>query len=120
MRDQKKLWFFRRIPIIVAVLLCGYGISLWAEPGAAGRSRGPIAVVDDPKPMDFQKPLDFQVNYLYRPGGQGEPRPIENGTVLQSGDHYKIQFTPKENSYVYIFQLDSTDKIYELFPMERW
>ncbi|MFO7641733.1 MAG: DUF4384 domain-containing protein [Candidatus Competibacteraceae bacterium] len=37
--------------------------------------------------------------------------------MLNSGDHYKIQFTPAEDSYVYIFQVDSSKAIYQLFPM---
>jgi hypothetical protein len=63
------------------------------------------------------KPLSFKVNYVYRPGGQGPLKPLAEGSVLNSGDHYKIQFTPTEDSYVYIFQVDSSKAIFQLFPM---
>lgn len=64
-----------------------------------------------------QKSLSFKVNYVYRPGGQGSLKPLAEGSVLHSGDHYKLQFTPEENGYVYIFQVDSNKAIYRLFPM---
>ncbi len=67
-----------------------------------------------------RQPLRFQVNYVYRPGGQGPLKPLTEGAVLHSDDHYKIQFTPQEDSYVYIFQLDSSETIYRLFPMEAF
>lgn len=63
------------------------------------------------------KPLNFKVNYVYRPGGQGPLKPLAEGSVLNSGDHYKIQFTPTEDGYVYIFQMDSSKAIFQLFPM---
>lgn len=64
--------------------------------------------------------LFFSVNYVYRSGGQGNFVPLQEGSVLHSGDHYKIIFTPTEDCYVYIFQIDSAQKIYQLFPMERF
>jgi Domain of unknown function (DUF4384) len=114
MREQTRLCFLNRIPIFVSLALCVYGTNLLAGPDGPDRSRGPKAVVDDPKP------LSFRVSYSYRDGGNGKPKRIENDTILRSGDHYKIQFTPNEDSYVYIFQIDSSDTIYQLFPMEKW
>lgn len=93
------------------------------------KTRGPAGTVKiapepggaTPKPASLTpqagKPLSFKVNYVYRPGGQGPLKPLTEGSVLNSGDHYKIQFTPAENSYVYIFQVDSSRAIYRLFPM---
>lgn len=63
--------------------------------------------------------LVFSISYVYRAGGQGNFEPLRDGSVLHSGDHYKIIFTPTEDCYVYIFQIDSAQKIYQLFPMER-
>lgn len=60
----------------------------------------------------------IQVNYYYRPAGQGELRTLPSGSELRSGDHYKIWFTPEQDSYVYIFQIDSNQDIYRLFPRE--
>ncbi len=59
----------------------------------------------------------FQINYVYRPGGVGRLKPVRHNEILQSGDHYKIIFTPDEDCYVYIFQVDSSGQIYQLFPM---
>lgn len=61
--------------------------------------------------------LPVAVNYAYRHKGQNEMKNLTNGTILYSGDHYKITFTPQADGYVYIFQTDSAGKVYQLFPM---
>ncbi len=86
-------------------------VKIAPEPGGAAPK--PAAIT----PQAGSKPLGFKVNYVYRPGGQGPLKTLVEGSVLHSGDHYKIQFTPAENSYVYIFQVDSSKAIYRLFPM---
>ena len=70
-----------------------------------------VFILPDPKGPSFQ------VNYLYQASGEGALRPIKSGTVLHSGDHYKIVFTPDEDAYVYIFQADSKGQFFQLFPM---
>ena len=62
--------------------------------------------------------LSFNVNYVYRPKGKGDLRPIKKGDILKTGDHYKIIFSPDKESYVYIFQLDSSGQVFQLFPMK--
>jgi hypothetical protein len=69
---------------------------------------------------DRPEGLSFQVNYVYRPQGTGELRPIKKGDILQSGDHYKILFSPDKDSYVYIFQVDSAGAVFQLFPMKNF
>ncbi len=64
--------------------------------------------------------LSFEVNYVYRTAGVGELKTIKNGDVLRSGDHYKIVFIPDKDCYVYIFQVDSSGQIFQLFPMESF
>ena len=64
------------------------------------------------------EPLDFKINYVYRTGGEGNFKPLTDGGVLHSGDYYKIIFTPVEDSYVYIFQVDSANKLFRLFPIQ--
>jgi hypothetical protein len=59
---------------------------------------------------------DFKINYVYRVAGKGEPQSFSDGSELCSGDSYKLIFEPSENSYVYIFQIDSANKIFRLFP----
>jgi hypothetical protein len=60
----------------------------------------------------------IQVSYYYRPAGQGELRTLTPGSKLRSGDHYKIWLTAEQDSYVYVFQIDSHQDIYRLFPRE--
>jgi hypothetical protein len=60
--------------------------------------------------------LDFKINYVYRPNGKGEFKDFGKGSVLHSGDHYKLMFEPSDNGYVYIFQIDSSNSIFRLFP----
>ncbi len=91
------------------------------------------AVLPAPKSGDLEKEirlpsmdtqslnfLQFSISYLYRSGGEGDWKLLEDGSALRSGDHYKIIFTPDEDAYVYVFQIDSANKIYQLFPMERF
>jgi len=68
-----------------------------------------------PQPFDD---LLFAVYYLYRSQGRGEVKLLTNESVLQSGDHFKIVFTPAEDCYVYILNIDSQNKLVSLFPME--
>ncbi len=68
-------------------------------------------------PTDF---LFFKINYVYRSQGKGAFTVLESGSTLQSGDHYKIIFTPNQDCYVYIFQVDSVNMVYSLFPMEQF
>lgn len=67
---------------------------------------------------DAPAPLDFQINYVYRSGGKGDFKTLTDNGVLHSNDYYKIIFTPAEDCYIYIFQVDSANKIYRLFPMK--
>ena len=71
-------------------------------------------------PPQSQPPPTYRINYVYRPGGIGLLRPLIPGSVLHSGDHYKIIFTPDQEAYVYIFQVDSAGQIVQLFPMKAF
>ncbi len=87
----------------------------WISPYLYGTSKGPSVVVSDDK-------LDFEFNPIYK--GKGEIAfsnfDLAGNTTLKSGDSYKIVFTPKQDGYVYIFQQDSSGKIYPLFPIEKF
>lgn len=130
---------YRNYPLFVLLggILIGSAGGAWAaSPAPSGdndlKTRGPAGTVKispepgvaTPKPAALttapqtgSKPLNFTVNYVYRRSGQGPLKPLVDGGVLNSGDHYKIQFTPSEDGYIYIFQVDSTKAIYRLFPM---
>lgn len=64
-------------------------------------------------------PLSFEINYVFRSSGKGPLLPIKQNEILHSGDHYKVIFTPEHSAYVYIFQVDSKNGIYQLFPLEN-
>ena len=68
-----------------------------------------------PSPLSFQ-----QLNYVYRHGKRGKFRALNQGDLLQSGDQYKVIFTPSEDAYVYIYQVDSNDQVFQLFPMKKF
>jgi len=85
------------------------------QPAAVANPSMPAVVATAPVP-----PAAFQINYLYRAGGSGPLRPILPGSVLHSGDSYKIIFTPHQNGYVYLFQLDSAGQFFQLFPMTEF
>ncbi len=64
-----------------------------------------------------QEALVADFAYSYRSDrGRAHARSLQNGSELHTGDHYKIQFTPREECYVYIFQRDSSDQLFSLFP----
>jgi hypothetical protein len=73
-----------------------------------------------PEQQPVVAPLNVDINYVYRPKGEQAFKPLTDSSVLGSGDYYKIIFMPEENCYVYIFQSDSSDAIYQLFPMESF
>ena len=84
--------------LLVAALLAGLGYLIWNR---------------------FSSPdLAVQVSYLYRPTDQLNFQPLLDGSVLHSGDHYQIRFTPEQDGYVYVFQIDSSGAIYLLFPSQ--
>jgi hypothetical protein len=86
----------------------------------SGLSKKILLCLEGPQIAEDSNSPTFRVNYVYRPGGDGELRPIRDNEVLRSGDHYKIIFTPDKNCYVYIFQVDSAGQIYQLFPMKSF
>lgn len=82
----------------------------------------PMIATVKTKPTDTALPLvGINIKYVYRHEGSDEEfEPLTNNSTLYSGDDYKIIFTPSETSYVYIFQRDSSEYIYRLFPMKNF
>lgn len=101
------------IAMLFGIVLCWHG--------ALDASVAPET--ERPEPQAAQSdaaPLFVNLSYVYRAGGQGEFLPITEGSVLYSGDHYKLILTASEECYIYIFQVDSAKKIFQLFPMESF
>lgn len=88
------------------------------QPVPPDDKRGVMGV--EPDPTSHVQLLSFELNYVYRPNGLDQLQPLTAGSVLRSGDHYKIQFTPEEDSYVYLYQEDSSGALFSLFPMESY
>jgi hypothetical protein len=92
-----------------------------AEQRIAALEKVYTATGDEQKTVMLEKQaLKFDITYSFRAKNQSELQPLENGATLHSGDTYKIVFTPKQDAYVYIFQVDGSDKIWRLFPIQRW
>lgn len=70
-------------------------------------------------PVD-SKNSNLQINFAYRSQHQGALKPLISETILKNGDSYKITVNPKQDSYLYIFQIDSSNKIFSLFPMKEF
>jgi len=84
--------------------------------------RGVAGIEADPQPNFTNKdattpPLPIDIKYVYRHKGTNQFKILTEGSILYSGDTYKLIFTATETVYVYIFQIDSAEKIYRLFPM---
>ncbi len=45
---------------------------------------------------------------------------IQEGATLRSGERYKILFRAPEERYIYIFQMDSSNRIFCLFPLQHF
>jgi len=67
-----------------------------------------------------EKSLHVKVKYSYRSIEDSDFQTLPNHAVLYSGDQYKIRFTPREDSYVYVFQVTTNNQqqkeVYRLFP----
>ncbi len=119
-----KILAFLKSYILTLMILCTIALTVTEkEPQAAIRKQPKSQDLQDlatPATGRLADYLLFKINYVYRSGGKGEFRNLTDGSVLRSGDHYKIIFTPTEDCYVYIFQVDSANQIYSLFPMESF
>jgi len=65
-------------------------------------------------------PIISNIKYSYKSSQDKQLKQLQQGEILHSRDYYKITFKPNFDSYVYIFQKDSANKIYKLFPMTEF
>lgn len=64
------------------------------------------------------EPLSFRLGMVWRHARSEPFRPLTEGGELASGDQYKIIFTPEEEAWVYVFQVDAQGQVARLHPME--
>lgn len=66
-------------------------------------------------PEDGTDILEVETGVYYE-GGDGRLYPVREGMVLTSDDNYSIYFRPKQESHVYVYQIDSANKAFKIFP----
>ncbi|MBI4963284.1 MAG: DUF4384 domain-containing protein [Desulfomonile tiedjei] len=60
-------------------------------------------------------PFEIKTQFFYKDDGK-EIKPLDNNSVLKSGQNVGVVFQSKENCFVYIFWKDSTGNVGTLFP----
>ena len=63
-----------------------------------------------------KKLTTLSVRYEYSPTNHGGFQFFGDGDVLHSGDFYRLIVKSSEDVYMYIFQFDSANQMYRLFP----
>jgi len=64
--------------------------------------------------------LEFDVLKMRETVGTYQTAIIKNGNMMSVKDKYKISFTPRERCYIYIFKIETTGKIFPLFPRKEF
>jgi len=64
--------------------------------------------------------LEFDVLKMRETVGTYQTAIIKNGNMLSVRDKYKISFTPRERCYLYLFKIETTGKIFPLFPRKEF
>jgi hypothetical protein len=79
-----------------------------------------VEPVAEPVKRVASVPLSIQVYGLYRSADAGPLLPIAPGAEMNSGDQYKLFFRANRDCYVYVYQAESTGKVFRLFPMQTY
>lgn len=91
-----------------------------AGPGERSLARAVESVAADLEAaLKKTGPAPFAFTLLAMAPG-GAPRAVAQGGTMRSGEHYKITFTPDRDCHVYIFQMDSAGRLFQLFPMDSF
>ncbi len=64
--------------------------------------------------------LEFDVIKMRETAGEYKTAIIKNGIMISTGEKCKISFTPRERCYIYAFKVESTGKIFPLFPRKKF
>lgn len=71
--------------------------------------------INEPIAKKQEEKLAVEVNFFYE--NNGVARELKNGVTLRSRvDYYYLYFKPEQDCYVYIYQVDSSGAVYQLFP----
>jgi hypothetical protein len=74
---------------------------------------------EDPPKSGEVSPLELDVGLFYE-GGDGRLYPVREGMVLNSKDNYALYLKPSQASYVYAYQVDSSQKAFKIFPNQDY
>jgi len=69
---------------------------------------------------NLETQADLKVNVVVTYKRDGETRSLSAGGVLTPNDNYRVTFTPNENSYVYVYQIDAKGKAEPVFPNSEY
>jgi hypothetical protein len=64
--------------------------------------------------------LEFDVIKMRETAGDYQTAIVKNGNMISVKDKCKISFTPRERCYVYAFKVETTGKIFPLFPRKEF
>ncbi|WP_096894830.1 DUF4384 domain-containing protein [Candidatus Scalindua japonica] len=64
--------------------------------------------------------LEFDVLKMRETAGIFQTAIIKNSNMISNRDRCKISFTPRERCYVYIFKIETTGKIFPIFPRKEF
>ena len=89
------------------------------EPTATPQPTPSPKLTPTPQPAPTVWPLpNVSVSYTYHRKGMAAFAPLSSGSVLYSGDAYKIRLTSQADAYLYIIQVDSSGIVNRIFPNE--
>ncbi len=64
--------------------------------------------------------LEFDVLKMRETAGMYQTSIIKDGKLISARDNCKISFTPRERCSIYIFKIETTGKIFPLFPRKKF
>jgi len=64
--------------------------------------------------------MEFDVLKIRETVGTYQTAIIKDGNLISTKDNCKVSFTPRERCYIYIFKIETTGKIFPLFPRKKF
>ena len=64
--------------------------------------------------------LEFDVLKMRETAGEYQTATVKNGNMISTRDNCKISFTPRERCSIYIFKIETTGKIFPIFPRKEF
>ena len=64
--------------------------------------------------------LEFDVIKMRETANEYQTAIVKNGNMISVRDKCKISFTPRERCYIYAFKVETTGKIFPLFPRKKF